>query len=153
LLDSANLAAPWRRERPRPYVARALGRIFIEAVAIEQKRAANLAGGQHAVANHFQRFGGSLTLNVHFHAIIDDGVIAPDDAGRIKFHGLAPLTLAMLTGRLAPRRGRISARARLAPAPRSAAAHRATWANKLTAASARNAISAERHLPGAVGVW
>lgn len=65
----------------RADVARALGRIFIEAVALEQRRAANIAGSQHAAINHIQRFGGSLNLNLHFHAIIADGVFARDDAG------------------------------------------------------------------------
>ena len=32
----------------RADVARALGRIFIEAVALEQRRAAGIAGSQHA---------------------------------------------------------------------------------------------------------
>jgi alpha-tubulin suppressor-like RCC1 family protein len=31
--------------------------IFIEAVALEQQRAANIAGSQHAAVNHIQRFG------------------------------------------------------------------------------------------------
>jgi Putative transposase len=80
----------------RADVARALGRIFIEAVALEQKREANIAGSQHAAANHIQRFGGSLNLNLHFHAIIADGVFAPDGAGQIRFHSLAPPTQDML---------------------------------------------------------
>ena len=42
----------------RADAARALGRIFIEAVALEQKRAATIAGSQHAAVNHIQRFGG-----------------------------------------------------------------------------------------------
>ena len=80
----------------RADVARAFGRIFIEAVALEQKRAANIAGSQHAAANHIQRFGGSLNLNLHFHAIIADGVFAPDDDGQIRFHALAPPSGEML---------------------------------------------------------
>jgi hypothetical protein len=33
-----------------------------------------------------QRFGGALNLNVHFHALVLDGVFAPDDGGRLQFH-------------------------------------------------------------------
>jgi hypothetical protein len=74
----------------RADVARALGRIFIDAVAFEQKREAGPAGSQHLVANHLQRFGGSLNLNLHYHAIVADGVFAKDADGRVHFHGLAP---------------------------------------------------------------
>ena len=73
-------------------VAGVLGGIFIEAVALKQKREANIAGSQHAAVNHFQRSRGSLNLNLHFHAIIADGIFAPDGAGQICFHSLAPLT-------------------------------------------------------------
>jgi len=72
----------------RADVARALGRIFIEAVALEQKREAGLPGSQQLAANHLQRFGGSLNLNLHYHAIVADGVFAKDTAGKVHFHGL-----------------------------------------------------------------
>lgn len=83
----------------RADVARAIGRIFIEAVALEQKRAAGMIGGsQHATANHAQRFGGSLNLNLHFHAIIADSVFATNEAGHIYFYALAPPARDMLEG-------------------------------------------------------
>ena len=77
-------------------VARALGRIFIEAVALEQKHVAAIAGSQHAAIHPIQRFGGSLNLNLPFHAILADGVFAPDDPGAIRFHSLAPPTQDLL---------------------------------------------------------
>jgi len=80
----------------RADVTRALGRIFIESVALQQKRAAGITGGRHAAVNHTQRFGGSLNLNLHFHAVFADGVFAPDGAGRIHFHGVAPPSQPML---------------------------------------------------------
>lgn len=76
----------------RADVAPALDRIFIEAVALERKRTAGIGGCQHAAVNHVQRFGGSLNLNLHFHAIIADGVFATNEAGHIYFHALAPPT-------------------------------------------------------------
>jgi hypothetical protein len=45
----------------RADVARALGRIFIEAVALERQRAANIADSQHTAVNHIQRFGAAST--------------------------------------------------------------------------------------------
>jgi hypothetical protein len=52
----------------RADVATALGRLFIDAIALEQKRATGIAASQPAAINHLQRFGGSLNLNLHFHA-------------------------------------------------------------------------------------
>lgn len=65
----------------RADVARALGRIFVD-VAFEQKRAANIAG--------------SLNLNLHFHAIVADGVFAREENGQVSFHALPPPTLHVL---------------------------------------------------------
>jgi hypothetical protein len=39
-----------------------------------------------------QRFGGALNLNVHFHALVLDGVFAPDTGGRLQFHRTPRLT-------------------------------------------------------------
>ncbi|APR78859.1 Hypothetical protein A7982_04206 [Minicystis rosea] len=75
----------------RADVARALGRIFIEAVALEQRRAAGVARAQHAAANQIQRFGGSLNPNPHFHVIIADGVFVTEDDGRVHFRGRGPV--------------------------------------------------------------
>jgi hypothetical protein len=39
-----------------------------------------------------QRFGSALNLNLHFHALILDGVFAPGDGGALGFHPLSDLT-------------------------------------------------------------
>ena len=83
------LSLPFELRRAAAFradVATALGRIFMEAVACEQKRTAGLVQSQSAAMNHIQRFGGSLNLNLHFHAVVADGVFVPDDAGRVSFH-------------------------------------------------------------------
>ena len=47
---------------------------------------AGVSGAQHGALNFIQRFGGSLNLNLHFHAIVLDGVFAPNSKGRQAFH-------------------------------------------------------------------
>jgi hypothetical protein len=47
-----------------------------------------LAGGIVVI----QRFGGALNLNLHFHALILDGVFAPVDSGALGFHALEDVT-------------------------------------------------------------
>jgi hypothetical protein len=39
-----------------------------------------------------QRFGGALNLNLHFHALVLDGVFAPAGGGELGFHPLDELT-------------------------------------------------------------
>jgi hypothetical protein len=83
------LSLPFEMRRAAAFradVATALGRIFIEAVSSEQRRAAGLAQSQPAALNHIQRFGGALNLNLHFHAVVVDGVFMRDEAGRVHFH-------------------------------------------------------------------
>ncbi len=46
-------------------------------------------GGAVAI---IQRFGGALNLNVHIHALVLDGVFAPDGAGAVSFHPARRLT-------------------------------------------------------------
>jgi hypothetical protein len=70
----------------RADVATAIGRVFVDAVASEQKRVAGVVGSQPAALDHIQRFGGSLNLNLHYHAIFTDGVFAADGEGRVRFH-------------------------------------------------------------------
>jgi hypothetical protein len=66
LRDAVSLPFELRRAAAsRADVATALGRIFVEAVASEQKRAAGLVQSQPAAMNHIQRFGGALNLNLH----------------------------------------------------------------------------------------
>jgi len=83
------LSLPFEMRRAAAFradVATALGRIFIEAVSSEQRRAAGLAQCQPAALNHIQRFGGALNLNLHFDAVVVDGVFMRDEAGRVHFH-------------------------------------------------------------------
>ena len=47
-------------------------------------------GGAVAIV---QRFGGAMNLNVHVHALVIDGVFAPDGAG-VRFHPASPVTAA-----------------------------------------------------------
>lgn len=54
------------------------------AVGLEHPR-----GGAVAI---IQRFGGALNLNVHIHALVLDGVFAPDGAGAVAFHPARRLT-------------------------------------------------------------
>jgi hypothetical protein len=70
----------------RADAATALGRIFIQEIARAQRRRADVPGAQHGALNFIQRFGGSLNLNLHFHAIVLDGVFAPNRKGRLAFH-------------------------------------------------------------------
>jgi hypothetical protein len=70
-------------------LARAIGGLFMRAVLgflRRRRRAAGTDGGRSGGVLVIQRFGGALNLNVHFHALVLDGVFAPDDGGRLQFH-------------------------------------------------------------------
>ena len=58
----------------------------------ERARDAGIADGRGGGIVVIQRFGGALNLNVHFHALILDGVFAPDADGGLGFHPLPRLT-------------------------------------------------------------
>jgi hypothetical protein len=66
-------------------------RIFLRAVfSLYRKRAAQEAipGGRTGAVNRIQGFGSSLNLNVHFHALVLDGVYtisSPFASGRLKW--------------------------------------------------------------------
>ena len=67
--------------------------LFLRAVFAWQRQLAKrrgIAGRVHPGAVTFiQRFGGQLNLNVHFHAVVPDGVFAEDSpGGRVSFHPL-----------------------------------------------------------------
>ncbi|MBC8451317.1 MAG: transposase, partial [Planctomycetes bacterium] len=58
-------------------LCRAVRRIFLRAVfSLYRKRAAGegILGGRTGAVNRIQRFGSALNLNVHFHALVLDGV-------------------------------------------------------------------------------
>ena len=61
----------------RPVLCRAVRRIFLRAVfGLYRRRAAaeGIAAGRTGAVNRIQRFGSSVNLNVHFHALVLDGV-------------------------------------------------------------------------------
>jgi hypothetical protein len=61
----------------RPALCRAVRRIFLRAVfALYRKRAAQegITAGRTGAINRIQRFGSALNLNVHFHALVLDGI-------------------------------------------------------------------------------
>jgi len=72
----------------------AVGRIFVREVFRAQRERASafgIAKGRGAAVCFPQRFGGSLNLNVHYHAAVADGVLTMDPhARRAAFHPLPP---------------------------------------------------------------
>lgn len=58
----------------------------------ERARDAGLEAGRGGGVVVIQRFGGALNLNVHFHALVLDGVFAPTDGGTLAFHQVGRLT-------------------------------------------------------------
>ena len=61
----------------RPALCRAVRRIFLRAVfGFYRARAAEegIEGGRSGAVNRVQRFGSSVNLNIHFHALVLDGV-------------------------------------------------------------------------------
>ncbi|MCH7749526.1 MAG: transposase [Acidobacteria bacterium] len=50
-----------------------------------QARAAGVMDGRGGAVAIVQRFGGALNLNIHFHALVIDGVFSKDDT-RVRFH-------------------------------------------------------------------
>ena len=56
-------------------------------------RQAGVVKGRGGAVAIVQRFGGAMNLNVHIHALVLDGVFAPDGAG-VRFHPMPPLTAA-----------------------------------------------------------
>jgi hypothetical protein len=60
-----------------------LGAVFGWLRARARRR--GVAGGQTGAVVIVQRFGGALNLNVHLHALVLDGVFAPDGEGGVRF--------------------------------------------------------------------
>jgi hypothetical protein len=68
---------------------RALSGLFVRAVLRqlrERARDAGITGGRGGAVVVIQRFGSALNLNVHFHALVLDGVFAPAADGGLIFH-------------------------------------------------------------------
>jgi hypothetical protein len=75
-------------------LCRAVAAILAQAVfrRLEDRAGdAGIRGGRAGGIVVIQRFGGALNLNLHFHALILDGVFAPAD-GELRFHALDELT-------------------------------------------------------------
>ncbi|MCP4083423.1 MAG: transposase, partial [Planctomycetaceae bacterium] len=92
-----------------PSLTRDVGRAFLRAVFASYKRRARQAGhlgpletssplshptkAHPGAINFTQRFGSSLALNIHFHALVLDGVYTTDAPDSIPvFHPALPLT-------------------------------------------------------------
>jgi hypothetical protein len=88
------LSLPWqlrfRLARDAALLSRVLD-IFLRAVFAWQRRRARAVGltGTCGSVTWIQRLGGFLNLNVHFHALVPDGVFAHSPDGGLSLHPLA----------------------------------------------------------------
>jgi hypothetical protein len=76
-------------------LCRAVAAILARAVfrvLRERTRDAGVEGGRGGGVVVIQRFGGALNLNVHFHALVLDGLFAPTSSGTLAFHPFRRLT-------------------------------------------------------------
>ena len=72
-----------------------VGRLFVDTVLRWYARmlgARGVAGGQSGAITVVQRVSSDLRANPHYHAILLDGVFAPDDGGALHFHPLPSLS-------------------------------------------------------------
>jgi hypothetical protein len=96
-------------------LCRAVVAVFLRAVGgwlRARARRRGIRGGRWGAVAIVQRFGSALNLNVHIHALVLDGVYAPDRAGRVRFwcdRGAAP-DLARLLAQIQRRVERLLAR-------------------------------------------
>jgi hypothetical protein len=105
------LSVPWALRLKMacdPSLCRAVARAFLRAVSARYRRDARSQGlldaahyqrtfgaprAQTGAVNFVQRFGSSLGLNVHFHALFVDGAyVTAGPTSRIRFHPATPLT-------------------------------------------------------------
>src|SRR5262249_15647880 len=71
----------------RPQLVRPVLQMFLRAVFVWQRRQvrrAGVVGGRPGAGTVIQPFGPALNLNIHFHALLPDGVFARDEAGSIR---------------------------------------------------------------------
>ena len=57
-----------------PVLCRAVRHTFLRALFSDHRRRSGLAGARTGAVNFVQRFASALNLNVHFHALVLDGV-------------------------------------------------------------------------------
>jgi hypothetical protein len=114
-------ARTYQRRQPERTAAltRAVLRVFLRTVFGWQRRRATQRGlveARSGSVTAIQRFGGSANLNVHFHALLFDGVYTrPSPTTRPRFYRLPPPTdadIAQLLRRLRRRVGRLLIRRR-----------------------------------------
>lgn len=102
-------------------LARRIGRAFIQCVFAWQRRQAKhefgLRGVECGSVTVTQRLGGALNLNVHFHALVSDGVFVRQDDGSQRFHRLAAPAEADFDWIVARARGRAREIVRTTRAP------------------------------------
>ena len=70
-------------------LCRAVVAVYLRAVLgwlRHQARRRGVADGRGGAVAVVQRFGAALNLNVHIHALVLDGVFAPDGGGGVSFH-------------------------------------------------------------------
>ncbi len=84
------LTVPWGRRKQlayRPELARGVLQVALDEVFgwLEARALADLgvAGGRAGAVTVEQRFSSSLSLNLHFHSLLPDGVFARDERGRL----------------------------------------------------------------------
>jgi Putative transposase/Transposase zinc-binding domain len=81
-------------------LAGGVGRVFIDTVLrwyARTLRARGVARGQSGAVTVVQRVSSDLRLQPHYHAILLDGVFAPDGDGTLRFHPLPPLSTPQVT--------------------------------------------------------
>jgi hypothetical protein len=88
-------------------LARALDRLLRE-----RARDQGIEGGRSGSIIVVQRFGGALNLNVHFHALVLDGVFVREGSGAVRFHPVRRLTALDVNEALATVDGLVARRLR-----------------------------------------
>lgn len=97
-------------------LCRAVVAVYLRAVLGFLRRRAHVDGvvdGRGGAVAILQRFGAALNVNVHVHALVLDGVFAPDGAGGVRWHplpGLCADDVAAVLARVERRLGRRLAR-------------------------------------------
>jgi hypothetical protein len=118
---SLPFALRYRLAYDAPLASAVLG-VFVRTVFASLRRRAReqwgVTRGQCGAVTFVQRFGAALNLNVHFHALLLDGVYAPGPSGPLRFHPLPPpedAEVERVVGQVARRLARLLERRGLGP--------------------------------------